>query len=482
MLARIEKKRGACYTPAVTPSCRRRRIQLVFPAHEAGCIPHSQDHNNLPPPLGLLTLAAFLARELPEVDVEVFDGNRMQEAELLRHLDAEWVGLGVWFSNYHNGLALASKLKKERPEVRIVIGGPHTAFLAGRILRNNSCIDYVVAGDGEIPLLELLRGVSVDRIPNLSYRAPGGVLESGDPEGRAQIVLDRVPAVSLDALQTRYQWRSLPTWTSQSAFPVSAIRGCSRVTRCEYCSIPTLGVRTKRPVEFWNEIGTLYERDGIDLFFETGDIFFPAYARRLLEASVDHPVGLKIYTYPGCITEETIGAYTGIHVRYTFIGVESVLVWNGGSARKYRQGYDIESLLQEVRLLGDNGIRVMPGFVLGLPEESDASLRANAHLIKEVTREPAVNEFAVNIILPLPGSEYFNRAMQDDEIVRLYGKATGLPLLETDKIDYHLLSNLFVNRFCKTSYEEVQATTAAIYRNSPSRMAHWDTKIPLLSP
>lgn len=82
------------------------------------------------------------------------------------------VGISLkWFHHVHRALRMARTLRRIDPELRIVIGG-NTASHFWRELSGYDCIDHVVLGDGELPLLALCRGEPSP--PNCVTRSPDG--------------------------------------------------------------------------------------------------------------------------------------------------------------------------------------------------------------------------------------------------------------------------------------------------------------------
>src|SRR3989338_4104739 len=266
------------------------KIQFVFCAHTSG---HLARENEVQPqpPLGLLTLASYVRHVLHDVEVEVFDGKFFSEEDLLQVLDADLVGFSVWFSNYARSISLASKVKASRPNTVIVMGGPHATAIAGRILKFNDCIDFVVRGEGEIPFSELLKGQPPEKIPGLVFRSGKGVCGMDvSPHLWEKTDLSSPPMVDLDLLRPAYQWQSNRGGPAMSAFPLSGVRGCFRSDRCEYCSIPTMGYRAMAPEKYWTQITKLNEQHEIDYFFETGDTFPRRYLTEVTKVK-QHPEG-----------------------------------------------------------------------------------------------------------------------------------------------------------------------------------------------
>jgi len=127
---------------------------------------------------------------------------------------------------------IAARVKRSRPEVKVVLGGFHASFLPERTLQEFSAFDYLVVGEGEIAFTRLVaslrEGCATPAIPGVWYRG-------GPNSGRGEI-----PA-TLEELGT-------PAWhlfdrdamaKHCSVFPVMSQRGCP--FGCDFCSRPVIG-------------------------------------------------------------------------------------------------------------------------------------------------------------------------------------------------------------------------------------------------
>ncbi|HYH96299.1 B12-binding domain-containing radical SAM protein [Hyalangium sp.] len=127
---------------------------------------------------GILYLAGYLRRGGIEAFVRLYDGDESED-EVTRSLEAmvarvrpRLVGISLkWFHHVHRALLLARTLRQIDPEIRIVVGG-NTASYWWRELQALDCIDHIVLGDGELPLLALCQGDPSP--PNCVTRAPDG--------------------------------------------------------------------------------------------------------------------------------------------------------------------------------------------------------------------------------------------------------------------------------------------------------------------
>jgi hypothetical protein len=67
--------------------------------------------------------------------------------------------------------------QKHSLDIKVVVGG-NTASYYRQELIGYDCIDYLVGGDGEEPLLMICRGEKEENIPNCIYRKNGEIVEN----------------------------------------------------------------------------------------------------------------------------------------------------------------------------------------------------------------------------------------------------------------------------------------------------------------
>src|SRR5712692_882900 len=102
---------------------------------------------------------------------------------LVREIEPDVVGLSVMTFQRATALALATFVRAIRPSARIVVGG-YDPSLASRAYEPCPAVDFIVRGEGEQTLRELLRalesGADLSSIRGLSYRTADGFARNAD--------------------------------------------------------------------------------------------------------------------------------------------------------------------------------------------------------------------------------------------------------------------------------------------------------------
>ncbi len=127
---------------------------------------------------GILYLASYLRRHGVEAVVRLFDDDvtpkdiRRSLTRLLQHVKPGVVGVSLkWFHHLARARVIADAIKAIDPSVRVVLGG-NTAAYWWRELSAWPCVDDLVLGDGEAPLLALCQGHPAP--PNVVRRGADG--------------------------------------------------------------------------------------------------------------------------------------------------------------------------------------------------------------------------------------------------------------------------------------------------------------------
>ena len=153
-----------------------------------------------------------------------------------------------WYEHCFGAIDVARHVRRMLPAAKIVIGGLTATFFGEEILKTHPEIDYVIRGDGEVPLLKLVEFVcgtetrELAEIPNLSWRAHHKVRNSLGFYTADAAQLDSLDFVTTDWLLHAPGYGALQYTGGGIIDPVKTInqghwltvgRGC--VFNCIYC-------------------------------------------------------------------------------------------------------------------------------------------------------------------------------------------------------------------------------------------------------
>ncbi len=127
-------------------------------------------------PLGTVALANFLKQKGHEVKivnvyVEKKLDNNFDAVEYAKKNNCKTFCIPLqWHFQTYDVIETARKIKESIPDSAIILGGMTASYFAEEIMKEYSFVDFVVKGDAEIPLLDLVEGKEKSAIPNLVWR------------------------------------------------------------------------------------------------------------------------------------------------------------------------------------------------------------------------------------------------------------------------------------------------------------------------
>ena len=225
-----------------------------------------------------VALQCYLASLVPEAAVQdprflssLFDDLR---EELLSFMASEvkkinYDSVRLWAVSCKNsqwipGLLLTELARASRPDLPVVIGGITSESEARTFMKIFPYADFAVWGEGEIPLLSLLRQLekkspSLDQVPRLLYRCGNDILRGTSTQ---EEVGDLAEDVYSDFFAA---WSKLPADSSLPDIQISlnTTRGCCWAS-CRFCSLhQNLPYRVKEPRVVVSELRHLANHFGV---------------------------------------------------------------------------------------------------------------------------------------------------------------------------------------------------------------------------
>jgi radical SAM superfamily enzyme YgiQ (UPF0313 family) len=424
------------------------KIQLVnspLPNFMSSCL-RSQCY----PPLNLISLSTHIAHNFSNISVEILDGEILGLDKLLEMMDADIVGISSNSLSYESAVYIAKHLKAKTPTTPIILGGAHASHAYREILVNQNCFDFVVIGQGEQAIVDILNGRSKELISNLAYIKNGKIIRNKsnfiDINSLYPPDFSRIELIDYFAnFSNHYNAKK-----EKRGIPVQSSTGCSyRMNHggCIYCSIPNLKHTLIDPKKYWDSILKLNCSTNADFFWDISDTF-TSNIDWLEELAEKKPSKLKIdfhvYARIDNINERTLNSLKIIGVKEVLIGIES---FNDEMLETCNKGIDNHQINTSLVLLNQYGIDVAVSFVLGLPNESDATLAYTLEQLRGLNWMDNIIENHASVLIPLPGSRIFNQILANSKFREKYLGKDIINLFEFQK-DY-------LNEFTKCGADKV---------------------------
>ena len=152
---------------------------------------------------------------------------RIPVSDAVEHLSqCDIVGFSIYVWNVRYSLAVARELKRVRPHIILLMGGPQVPDHAENFLRDNPFVDFVCHGEGEKTFLDGIEsrdGQAWRNVRSVSYLDTDGRYVA-NPLRPRMTGLDEVPSPMLDGtyerlMQSAPQQEWLATWETNRGCP-----------------------------------------------------------------------------------------------------------------------------------------------------------------------------------------------------------------------------------------------------------------------
>ena len=335
------------------------------------------------PNLGLCSLAA----EAPEHEVRVLDlvlrsrGVRRRVLDEVAAFQPDLVGYSAMSFQYETARILAESVRAAAPATLHVLGGYHATVLADQIAaRDGRVFDFIVRGEGERAFRQLVDvlvggGGDLAAIPGLSWRAPRGWRHNPDGE---LLALDSLPLPRREARA----WDGA-FYFDRSFDVAETTRGCP--LPCTFCSIRRMYGRTFRRFPLARVIADLraLERRGVrGVFFVDDNITidvprFKELCEEIAAAGLSHLRYIVQASVHGIAKDPALApAMARAGFDTVFMGIENAEDANVAALDiRPKLGRGENETPRAVRLLQENGIKAVGGFIVGNPDDDRAAIR-----------------------------------------------------------------------------------------------------------
>lgn len=383
------------------------------------------------PPLGLAYIAGVLEKRF---DVSMIDcmveginkkayyskglerwGVDMDELNLrITRWEPDVVGISCRYSSQENIIYDIAKVYKRYAKIRsrniaIVVGGAHASAVPWRIMENEN-INFVVIGEGEVPMFQLCRSLQIgsdtNDIEGIAYRDHTGKILV-NPRSSYIDQPDQIPFPARHLLMMD-KYKSVPLYfqpRTSNHTNMLLSRGCN--SHCTFCTVPFCfgnKFRPRSPANVLKEIKQLVQRNNIqEIYFEDDNFFHDLdIAEQICGGIV--AMGLNIlwsaqsglvgWGYSNSLIQlmKKSGCY---HITLNIeSGCDRVM------GEEINGPNEINILLNMIQALKNAEIDVMTNFRIGFPGETREEIMRTFGFINAFRLE----NFNVHLVQPYPGT------------------------------------------------------------------------------
>jgi radical SAM superfamily enzyme YgiQ (UPF0313 family) len=365
-------------------------------------------------PLGLLYLSSYASQAGYEVDV--IHGRTSDIKPGYR-----FYGISSTSSQYSMAKRALGKIREFNHDAKVILGGPH--LNAPQCVQE--CIsdgwDYLVIGEGEQALLEILNN---KKFPGIVHGTPIRDLDS-------------IPFPDYDKIDLSMY--SYPLANGMKCINVITTRGCP--FGCVFCSSAGGAVRQRSPDNVLEEIDLLvnkYGFDGITFVDDTMSINKKRY-NSILSGIEEFNIKWKAHGRTTTITYEGLARMAKSGCIECCPGIES---GDQQILNLVNKGTNVESNMAWCRKCEENGIICSPFIMIGLPNESSESIE-KTRVFMERSKASA---FSYNILMPYPDSPLFLNREKYKEYITIYPYTWDDCIVKSKKITKCFVSTPFLSR------------------------------------
>lgn len=364
-------------------------------------------------PLGIYYIASFLSQYDYQVSVVDGEATHLNIPEILKKIkifNPTYIGISSTTAVFHRALESAKAIKKEFPDKKIILGGPH---ISSNVLHAMSFqeFDYGVIGEGEAAIKELLDALiekkQIDDIKGLTFRNKNKeIIITPKREGIAN--LDILPFPAYDLINDISIYTPPPSnYKTLPVINMITSRGCP--SQCTFCDRSVFGekYRQRSAQNIVNEIKYLKQKYGVREIAFVDDTFM-LIKKRIFEIFelLDHE---NIHFYWTCMSRINIMDYEFLkyikskgcwHISF---GIES---GDENILKIIRKNISFEKTEQVIKWCHELGIKTKGFFIIGHPGETLETINKTIKFACKLK----LDDIVVTINTPIPGSEQHNEA------------------------------------------------------------------------
>ncbi len=364
-------------------------------------------------PMGLISLADFIESKSLKSHIIHLPTEKHLDPEFdiikkIEELEADIICLDIhWHQQLYFVTNLIKKIKEEMPNKYIIVGGYTASYFYNELMNDFKEIDYIIRGDGEVPLKQLVNLLydgnsekELRKVPNLVWRKKSKPIINPLSFTHCEKSLGKLNHANFDLIVNKEHYikprifegvLKKPIKKEQTVFFYNCGRGCPY--NCSICggSKSSQRIISNRKKISYTPIPTVIENlkkaksEGFDTWFNTFDpsldrTYFNKLFKKIREENINLNLQFEQLHIPSEeFIKDTLATFENI--RFDF-----VIKTGSDNLRKRNKGnfYNNYDIIETLKRLSRTRIKVDLSIAPGLPFESNKTILETLSLISYI--------------------------------------------------------------------------------------------------
>lgn len=330
--------------------------------------------------IGICSIASYL--EQNGYEVKLADVKTKEIDSSIFEYEPNILGIPVYTPNKDKVYWICNLFREKFPNIYIVVGGIVPTFGPVDILEEAPFIDFVIRGEGETVMLDLvshLEGqVDLKDIKGLTYRNNNCIITNENQE----------PIKELNTLP--FPSRKLLEINKYKVATISTSRGC--IGRCSFCCSGSFWGkwRGRTPANIVEEIEHIIDKFNVNVFSIIDNSFedpgfnvgrMTGIAEEILKKNlkISYYINVRVEFYRKS-SKELINLLKESGLTLVFIGIES---GNDDDLDLYKKNNRVEDNCKSIEFFRENGFYVSIGFINFNPYSTLEKLHKNIDFLEK---------------------------------------------------------------------------------------------------
>jgi len=376
-----------------------------------------------PPPTTLLILAAYVERELPDIEIEILDcqAEQMNWDGLTKYIESSKPSIVLtsgFTCNAYTCVKTSELAKKVNENIITIVGGIHFSSVPDESLNDFPEIDYIIRGEGEQTLVEFIKSINngkkTDKIKGLSFKHKEKIIHTPPRPFIKNLNSLPYPAYHLIEDYLKEYHFSMMAGKNTRYMVLEGARGCEY--KCSFCTQWNHwgGMwRTKSIKRIADEIEYLNETfGGVFLWFTDDNTKLRVRGKKLYNELKNRKCKEDIMLFFQARTDD-VAKYPDIIKKLREVGTYWIMcgVENHSKEilKEYKKNTNTADAYKAMKVLNENDVFSHAMFVIGSRKDTHESIEQLRQFSIDLESDLAI----YTVLTPYPGTIYFEEAKRN---------------------------------------------------------------------